>query len=173
MRRSACVRLRPDLSQMWCRMPPAGRSNLAVFCQPAPAAEACCFAIGNRHRLGWGVPEHLGGPSLIQRPLLKGQLVVHINDNKNVERQSSTSVKFRCAVRRLPSHSRSLMRAFKSNPCAASFFRCRRQVMTGVFCNSAIKAAERDHDMVLQSMMQTRKEYQDAPWQKAKMGSPR
>ncbi|CAE7670060.1 Scn11a [Symbiodinium pilosum] len=34
-------------------------------------------------------------------------------------------------------------------------------VMTGVFCNSAIKAAERDHDMVLQSMMQTRKEYQD------------
>ncbi|CAK9079090.1 Sodium channel protein type 11 subunit alpha (NaN) (Sensory neuron sodium channel 2) (Sodium channel protein type XI subunit alpha) (Voltage-gated sodium channel subunit alpha Nav1.9) [Durusdinium trenchii] len=32
-------------------------------------------------------------------------------------------------------------------------------VMTGVFCNSAIKAAERDHDTVVQTMLQTKKEY--------------
>ncbi|CAE7864888.1 Cacna1c [Symbiodinium microadriaticum] len=34
-------------------------------------------------------------------------------------------------------------------------------VMTGVFCNSAIKAAERDHDTVVAQVMQTRKDYQD------------
>lgn len=31
-------------------------------------------------------------------------------------------------------------------------------VMTGVFCNSAIKAAESDHDLAVQSLVQTRKE---------------
>ena len=36
-----------------------------------------------------------------------------------------------------------------------------RQVMTGVFCNSAIKAAENDHDLAVQSLVQTRKEMQD------------
>ncbi|CAJ1329781.1 unnamed protein product, partial [Effrenium voratum] len=34
-------------------------------------------------------------------------------------------------------------------------------VMTGVFCNSAIKAAERDHDAMLHSMVQGRREYQE------------
>ena len=35
----------------------------------------------------------------------------------------------------------------------------------GVFCNSAIKAAERDHDTVLQTMLQTRHEYKKLePW---------
>ena len=33
-----------------------------------------------------------------------------------------------------------------------------REVMTGVFCNSAIKAAESDHDLAVQSLVQTRKE---------------
>ncbi|CAJ1405245.1 unnamed protein product [Effrenium voratum] len=33
-------------------------------------------------------------------------------------------------------------------------------VMTGVFCNSAIKAAERDHDMVVQSLLQNQQEFQ-------------
>eukprot|EP00913_Durusdinium_trenchii_P014094 g13228.t1 len=31
-------------------------------------------------------------------------------------------------------------------------------VITGVFCNSAIKAAERDHDMVVQALLQNRQE---------------
>ena len=35
------------------------------------------------------------------------------------------------------------------------------QVMTGVFCNSAIKAAERDHEMVIHSLLQSRKEFKD------------
>jgi len=34
-------------------------------------------------------------------------------------------------------------------------------VMTGVFCNSAIKAAESDHEMVVQSLVQTRQELRD------------
>lgn len=34
-------------------------------------------------------------------------------------------------------------------------------VMTGVFCNSAIKAAESDHEMVVQSLVQTRQELKD------------
>mmetsp|Transcript_31174 Transcript_31174/g.72005 ORF Transcript_31174/g.72005 Transcript_31174/m.72005 type:complete len:584 (+) Transcript_31174:36-1787(+) len=34
-------------------------------------------------------------------------------------------------------------------------------VMTGVFCNSAIKAAERDHEMVIHSLLQSRKEFKD------------
>ncbi|CAE7746352.1 Scn11a [Symbiodinium sp. CCMP2592] len=34
-------------------------------------------------------------------------------------------------------------------------------VMTGVFCNSAIKAAERDHETVVAQVMQTRRDYQD------------
>ena len=33
--------------------------------------------------------------------------------------------------------------------------------MTGVFCNSAIKAAENDHDLAVQSLVQTRKELQE------------
>ena len=36
-----------------------------------------------------------------------------------------------------------------------------RQVMTGVFCNSAIKAAENDHDLAVQSLVQMRKELKD------------
>lgn len=32
-------------------------------------------------------------------------------------------------------------------------------VITGVFCNSAIKAAERDHDMVVQALLQNRQEF--------------
>lgn len=32
-------------------------------------------------------------------------------------------------------------------------------VMTGVFCNSAIRAAERDHDTVVQNIVQTRKDF--------------
>ena len=32
---------------------------------------------------------------------------------------------------------------------------------TGVFCNSAIKAAESDHEMVVQSLVQTRQELRD------------
>lgn len=31
----------------------------------------------------------------------------------------------------------------------------------GVFCNSAIKAAESDHEMVVQSLVQTRQELKD------------
>ena len=41
------------------------------------------------------------------------------------------------------------------------------QVMTGVFCNSAIKAAESDHEMVVQSLVQTRQEslgYRRSGW---------
>ncbi|CAE7506229.1 CACNA1F [Symbiodinium natans] len=34
-------------------------------------------------------------------------------------------------------------------------------VMTGVFCNSAIKAAESDHEMVVQTLVQTRQELRD------------
>eukprot|EP00435_Cladocopium_sp_Y103_P059700 s1541_g21.t1 len=34
-------------------------------------------------------------------------------------------------------------------------------VMTGVFCNSAIKAAESDHEMVVQTLVQTRQELKD------------
>eukprot|EP00439_Symbiodinium_sp_Y106_P074583 s2192_g14.t1 len=34
-------------------------------------------------------------------------------------------------------------------------------VMTGVFCNSAIKAAERDHEMVIHSLLQSRKEFKE------------
>mmetsp|Transcript_22824 Transcript_22824/g.52850 ORF Transcript_22824/g.52850 Transcript_22824/m.52850 type:complete len:570 (-) Transcript_22824:77-1786(-) len=34
-------------------------------------------------------------------------------------------------------------------------------VLTGVFCNSAIKAAESDHEMVVQSLVQTRQELKD------------
>mmetsp|Transcript_42101 Transcript_42101/g.94235 ORF Transcript_42101/g.94235 Transcript_42101/m.94235 type:complete len:170 (+) Transcript_42101:20-529(+) len=33
--------------------------------------------------------------------------------------------------------------------------------MTGVFCNSAIKAAESDHDLAVQSHLQTRKDLKD------------
>lgn len=33
--------------------------------------------------------------------------------------------------------------------------------MTGVFCNSAIKAAESDHEMVVQTLVQTRQELKD------------
>ena len=33
--------------------------------------------------------------------------------------------------------------------------------MTGVFCNSAIKAAERDHEMVIHSLLQSRKEFKE------------
>ncbi|CAE7506213.1 CAC [Symbiodinium natans] len=34
-------------------------------------------------------------------------------------------------------------------------------VMTGVFCNSAIKAAERDHEMLVMSLVQSRRELKD------------
>lgn len=33
--------------------------------------------------------------------------------------------------------------------------------MTGVFCNSAIKAAERDHEMQIMSLVQTRRELRE------------
>ena len=33
------------------------------------------------------------------------------------------------------------------------------EVMTGFFCSSAIKAAESDHEMVVQSLVQTRQEH--------------
>ena len=35
------------------------------------------------------------------------------------------------------------------------------KVMTGVFCNSAIKAAERDHEMVIHSLLKSRKEFKE------------
>lgn len=34
-------------------------------------------------------------------------------------------------------------------------------VMTGVFCDSAIKAAERDHEMVIHSLLQTKKDFKE------------
>lgn len=34
-------------------------------------------------------------------------------------------------------------------------------VMTGVFCHSAIKAAERDHEMVIHSLLQTKKDFKE------------
>lgn len=33
--------------------------------------------------------------------------------------------------------------------------------LRGVFCNSAIKAAESDHEMVVQTLVQTRQELKD------------
>ncbi|CAJ1413383.1 unnamed protein product, partial [Effrenium voratum] len=33
--------------------------------------------------------------------------------------------------------------------------------MTGVFCHSAIKAAERDHEMVIQSLLQNKKDFRE------------
>ena len=35
------------------------------------------------------------------------------------------------------------------------------EVMTGVFCNSAIKAAENDHELAVQASVQMRKELKD------------
>ena len=42
---------------------------------------------------------------------------------------------------------------------ATRFCYAATRLTKGVFCNSAIKAAERDHDTVVQTMLQTKKEY--------------